>query len=129
MGFRNGAYARIWEINPKSDTNTMVRLSISKKNRATGEYEQDFSGFVMFVGTACAKKAAALKPNTSIKLGDVDVSTFYNKEKGKEYTNFKCFDFEYDGENSDQNSALQNTAADPKPAVAPDEMSEHQLPF
>ena len=37
------------------------RLSISKKNRATGEYEQDFSGFVMFVGTACAKKAAALK--------------------------------------------------------------------
>lgn len=128
MGFRNGAYAKIWEINPKSDTNTMVRLSISKKNRATGEYEQDFSGCVMFVGTACAKKAAALKPNTSIKLGDVDVSTFYNKEKGKEYTNFKCFDFECDGDVANQN-ASQGNVADPKPAVAPDEMSEHQLPF
>lgn len=128
MGFRTGSYAKVWDVDPKSDTKTVVRLSISRKNRATGEYEQDFAGFVAFVGTACAKKAATLKPNTSIKLGDVDVSTYYNKESKKEYTYFKCFDFEYAGDSANQN-APQGDAVDPKPAVAPDEMSEHQLPF
>lgn len=128
MGFRTGSWAKVWEVDPKSETSTTVRLSISKKNKATGDYETDFSGFVMFVGSACAKKAAALKPNTSIKLGNVDVSTFYSKEKNKEYTNFKCFDFECDADTASGESG-QSYVADPKPAVAPDEASEHQLPF
>ena len=53
MGFRNGAWATCWAVEPKSDTMTTVRLSTSRKERESGEYAQDFSGFVAFVGTRC----------------------------------------------------------------------------
>lgn len=59
MGFRNGAYATIWEVKPVSDTNTKARISVSRKNKQTGQYETDFSGFVEFIGTAAASKALA----------------------------------------------------------------------
>ena len=75
MGFRTGAYAKVWEVTPMSDTSTKVRMSISRKNKQSGEYEQDFSGFVLAIGTAAAKKAASLKEGNRIKLGDVDVET------------------------------------------------------
>ena len=51
MGFRTGAYAKVWEVTPMSDTSTKVRMSISRKNKQSGEYEQDFSGFVLAIGT------------------------------------------------------------------------------
>ena len=38
MGFRTGAYAKIWEVTPMSDTSTKVRLSVSRKNKQTNEY-------------------------------------------------------------------------------------------
>lgn len=98
MGFRTGAYAKVWEVTPMSDTSTKVRMSISRKNKQSGEYEQDFSGFVLAIGTAAAKKAAGLKEGNRIKLGDVDVTTKFDKEKKVTYTNFKMFSFELDGE-------------------------------
>lgn len=85
MGFRTGAYAKVWEVTPMSDTSTKVRMSISRKNKQSGEYEQDFSGFVLAIGTAAAKKAASLKEGNRIKLGDVDVTTKYDKEKKVTY--------------------------------------------
>lgn len=100
MGFRTGAYAKIWEVTPMSDTSTKVRLSVSRKNKQTNEYEQDFSGFVLAIGTAAAKKAACLKEGERIKLGDVDVTTKYDKEKKVTYTNFKMFSFEVEGDES-----------------------------
>ena len=60
MGFRTGAYAKVWEVTPMSDTSTKVRMSVSRKNKQTGEYEQDFSGFVLCIGTAAARKAMQL---------------------------------------------------------------------
>lgn len=94
MGFRNGAYATVWSSEPISDVNTKIRISISRKNKNTGEYEQDFSGFIACIGTAAAKKAALLKEKDRIKLGDTDVSTYYDAEKKKTYYNFKLFSFE-----------------------------------
>ena len=61
MGFRTGAFAKVWEVTPMSDTSTKLRMSISRKNKKTDEYEQDFSGFVLAIGTAAASKAARLK--------------------------------------------------------------------
>ena len=81
MGFRVGSYCKVWQITPKSDVNTQLRISISKKNKQTGEYEQDFSGFVACIGKAAAKKAAGLKEGDRIRLKDVDVSTTYDKAK------------------------------------------------
>ena len=88
MGFRKDAYATCWEAKPVSDTMTSVQLSVSKKDKDGEVYVQDFSGFVAFVGTATAKKAAKLSKRDRIKLGDVDVTTKYDKDKNKTYTNF-----------------------------------------
>lgn len=107
MGFRSGAYATVWSVEPKRDTITNVRISISRKNKQTGEYEQDFGGFVDFVGTATAKKAAELKEKDRIKLGDVDVRTSYDKERNKSYTNFTCFSFESADVNGQTQAAAQ----------------------
>ena len=86
MGFRTGSYATIWSVESASDTRTKARISISRKNKQTGEYDTDFSGFVDFIGTAAAKKALMLKEKDRIRLGDVDVTNNYSKEKGITYT-------------------------------------------
>lgn len=101
----------------------MVRLSISRKNRQTGEYEQDFSGFVSFVGTAAAKNAACLKEGDRIRLGDVDVTTNYNAEKRVTYTNYKAFSFEL------CNDERPPMTTEPQPTVDEGELDESRLPF
>lgn len=128
MGFRKDAYATVWSVEPTSDTLTKARISISRKNRQTGEYETDFSGFISFVGTATAKKAASLNVRDRIKLGDVDVTNRYDKEKGVTYTNFKVFSFDMaDGAQTQQ---PRNTT-EPQPQVDDGELddSDPRLPF
>ena len=125
MGFRTGAYAKCWSVEPKTDSITRLRISVSKKNKSTGEYEQDFSGFATVFGSAAAKKAAGLKEGDRIKLGDVDVSTTYDKERNKEYINYKIFSFEL----SDEGQSSQGTRAGARDEVQGDEFSEDMLPF
>lgn len=124
MGFRTGSYAKVWQVTPVSDTMTKLRISVSRKNKNSDGYEQDFSGFVSVIGTAAATNAAKLNSGDRIKLGDVDVSTFYNKEKQVEYTNFKVFSFEKDG---DQGSKPKHKPVDDVEPEPEDEDSD--LPF
>lgn len=93
MSFRQNSYCVVWEIKQGTGNFTDVRLSSSKKNKQTGEYETDFSGFVRFIGGA-HQKAASLKEKDRIKLGDCEVTNRYDKEKKTTYTNFAVFDFE-----------------------------------
>lgn len=97
MGFRNGAYCTVWDIESKSDNFTRARISISRRDKQTGEYVTDFSGYVGFPGTANAAKALALNKGSRIKLGDVDVSSKYIKEKNVTYYNFTVWSFEPTG--------------------------------
>lgn len=92
MGFRNGAYATVWETKPGNGNWTDVRLSISRKNR-DGEYETDFSGFIRFIGDAHTG-ASYLGEKSRIKIGECDVTNRYDKEKKVTYTNFAVFSFE-----------------------------------
>lgn len=124
MGFRTGAYAMVWSVEPKTDTWTKARISVSRKNKDTDEYEQDFSGFVDFSGTAAAKKAAALKPETRIKLGDVDVTNKYDAKAGTTYTNFRIWSFESVGK-----TTPANNTAEPQPTVDSGEVDDARLPF
>jgi len=39
MGFRTGAYAKVWKVEPYSDTSVKLRISISRKNKQSGEYD------------------------------------------------------------------------------------------
>lgn len=123
MGFRTGAYAKVWEVTPMSDTSTKVRLSVSRKNKQTNEYEQDFSGFVLAIGTAAAKKASCLKQGDRIKLGDVDVTTKYDKDKKVTYTNYKMFSFETD------EGEIGSQSTEPQPVVDEGEIDDNRLPF
>lgn len=93
MGFREGAFAKVWEVKPNpSGKSTSVRLSISKKI-AEGQYEEDFSGYVNFIATA-NKMAATLEKGDRIKLGGVDVSSNYNRTTKERTVSFKVFSFE-----------------------------------
>lgn len=94
MGFRNDAYATVWQVDGKSRTMTVVRITTSRKDRDTGTYVQDFSGYVAFVGADNAAKALELHEKDRIKLGHVDVSAKYDKEKKREFVNYTCFGFE-----------------------------------
>ena len=96
MGFRTGTYAKVWSVEQVSPTMTKGRISISRKNRNTGEYETDFSGFVTFVGQSAAQKALSLKEGDRIKLGDIDLSNTYDKERKVTYWNPKVFSFEFE---------------------------------
>ena len=127
MGFRAGAYCKVWSVEPLSEVNTKIRLSVSRKNKRTGEYEQDFSGFVNFIGSAAADKAAKLKEGDRIKLGDVDVSTKYNADKKVTYYNCKVFSFEPVDDDKDK---AETTPDDPQPTVDAGELDDNrELPF
>lgn len=125
MGFRKDAWATCWGAEPKSDTLTNVRISTSKKDKQTGEYNQDFSGFVAFVGTAAAKKAAALKEKDRIKLGDVEVTTKYDSEKKITYTNYKCYNFELQNGGGSESS----TSSIESQPVVDEGLNEDKLPW
>lgn len=91
MGFRNGAYATVWKIE-KKDKFTKIQLSTSKKNKDTNEYSTDFSGFVNFIGNAHTD-AASLSERDRIQIRECEVTTSYDKEKDKKYTNYAVFSF------------------------------------
>lgn len=112
MGFRNGAYATVWEVRNGNGNWMDVKLSTSKKNRQSGEYETDFSGYVRFIGDA-ASKAAYLGERSRIKIGECDVTNHYSKEKGVTYTNFAVFSFEEaDGGGSSGSTGKQQSSGD-----------------
>lgn len=125
MGFKKDVWATVWSIESVSGTMTKGRISISRKNRMTGEYETDFSGFITFVGTACARKALNLKERDRIKLGDVDVSNSYNKEKNVTYTNFKVFSFQ----TQDEYEGVGTSSAPQQHTVDEGVLDDIDLPF
>ena len=84
MGFRKDAYCTVWEVKQGSGNFSDARISTSKKNKQTGEYETDFSGFVRFIGSA-HQKSSSLKEKDRIKLGDCEVTNRYDKEKKVTY--------------------------------------------
>lgn len=131
MGFRTGSYCTIWSVEPVSDTRTKARISISRKNRQTGEYDTDFSGFVDFIGTAAAKKAATLKEKDRIRLGDVDVTNKYVVEKNITYTNYKVFSFETQAEIDAASGAGASNTYTPAPRTPVDDgdIDDSRLPF
>lgn len=130
MGFRTGSYATIWSVESVSNTITRGRISISRKNKQSGEYETDFSGYVSFIGTSAANKAAGLKERDRVRLGDVDVTTQYDKEKNTTYTNFKIFSFDMADEVGQTRPAAQTNMMtdDPEPTNI-DEYDDSELPF
>jgi len=132
MGFRQGGYMTVWSTETsKSGNTTRVRLSSSRKNKKTDEYEQDFSGFCTFIGPA-HEAAQHLKEKDRIKILECDVGTTFDKEKRTEYVNYKVFSFEMaDGSTPAGGKTTANTTKK-KAALVDDgevEVDEDGLPF
>jgi single-strand DNA-binding protein len=128
MGFRQNSYATVWEVKQGNGNYTDVRLSTSRKNKQTGQYETDFSGFVRFIGTA-HQNAGSLKERDRIKIGDCEVTNTYNKEKQVTYTNFAVFSFELANSNG-TSQAANNTAKSSDGFIqVPDDVDDSGLPF
>lgn len=98
MGFREGAFATVWEITGRNEKYSKVRMTVSRKDKNSDDYITDFSGFVSLIGSANAKvgdiESALENGRCRIKLGACDVSNRYDKEEGREYVNYALFDFE-----------------------------------
>lgn len=124
MGFRTGSYATVWSVESVKPNVTKVRLSVSRKNRQTDTYEQDFSGYCSFIGN-CAVDALKLRERDRIRLGDVDVTSRYDAANRKEYVNYAVFSFE------PADSQGSHTTADsaPAPEANPVESDNDKLPF
>ena len=115
MGFRKGAYGKIWEIQPVKDNMTKLKISISKKDKSSGQYVRDFSGWVACIGTAAATKAMSLSAGENgdtIILGDVDVSNSYDAVKKVLYTDCKIFSFEVADNNGSSKPSSGGVAKD-----------------
>ena len=120
MGFRNGAFASVWEVTPQNEKWTKARMTVSRKDPNSENYIVEFSGAVDFLGTATAAKAMKLKRGERIQLVSVDLSNTYDHEKQIMYWNPKCFEFKLASEVEDQpnggytgyarNSNHQNTS-------------------
>lgn len=94
MGFKNGAFAKVWSVEPgESGKYVKARISISRKN-PEGGYNQEFSGFVTLVGEANNAARKSLNAGDRIKIGGTDVTTRYDKNTQKEYINYLVFSYE-----------------------------------
>ena len=132
MGFRSGVWAKVWSVQPKSDKITDLRVSITKKNPATNEYEQEFGGFVSVMGAGPAAKAAKLQEGDRIRLGDTDVRAVYDKESGTSRYYFRVFGFETQNEANSGGGTSGGTTrrqAVPSRSVDDGEYETADLPF
>ena len=92
--FANGNYATVWGSVTDDKGHVKVELSTSRRNKETGKYETDFSSkYVNFVGSA-KELGASLVKGDRVKLGSCGVTSSYNKETQRGYTNYIVFEAE-----------------------------------
>lgn len=148
MGFRRGAYAKIWEVEDKGKY-SVCRMSISQKNKETDEYETIFNAnFVRLVGLANdiikreiddGETKVEFDGGLSVEILDCDVTNNYVKEKKTEYTNYVVFDMIVRNNNSSNSSKSKTKTkseskstskkAKAKPEPEEDILSDDDLPF
>lgn len=131
MGFRQGAFARIWSVNDEGKYST-ANVSVSRKNKDTGKYDVEFSdGYVRLVGSAHeAAKELGLPTReefdsqsdkgVSVKISSCDVTNNYDTKTKKLYTNCVIFGFEIpdnNGGDSSDNSGAKSTGKSKKSAT------------
>ena len=99
MGLRGGkdlsygTLATFWKVQRVADNGKTcdVQISISKKNKQSGEYETDFSGFVKFCGENLVKFAQSLQEKGKIDIDSFELTNKYDKEKKVTYYNVSVF--------------------------------------
>lgn len=127
MGFRSGAYARIWKIEKGKGNFYVADMSTSKKKK-DGGYEKDWGcKFTMLIGSA-AKAAEAGLPDR-VRIGDCEVSNKYDAEKKVMYTNYAIYSFQ-DAEDNGGNAKPDQAQVKREDVVnVPEGADGDELPF
>lgn len=143
MGFRQadsegrGGFARVWSVEDKGNY-SICKISTSKKRKDGDGYDTDFQdGFVRFIGSAHEKIKSmnVTDKGVAIQITSCEVTTPYNAETKKGYTNYAVFAFnEPEGSGGDsgkKKSTAKTSKAKTKAKTdpVPDEESEDDLPF
>ena len=103
MGFRSGAYAKVWSCSKGNGNYYVADMSTSRKTQ-DGGYENDWSNkFVRLVGEA-AEQAESINDGDSVRIGSCDVTNHYDKVKQTLYTNYVIFSFMNDDDNGSGNT-------------------------
>lgn len=124
-GFSNGSYAKVWEVKPVDGKDQIdLRISVSSKNKATGEYKTDFSGFVRCYSNA-AQVAKKLKQGDRVKLISTNVTSSYNKEKNETKYYFSLFALEP----ADQNGSSASSSSPVQAAEGDSANVDSNYPF
>ena len=79
MGFGVNSYAKIKEVVEKHDNYSVCKITVTKKNKLTNEYELQFSAHCRFVGNA--HKSVPMK-DQRIKITSCDVTNCYKDKDG-----------------------------------------------
>ena len=80
MGFSAGNYAKIKEVVEKHDNYSVCKITVTKKNKLTNQYELQFSAHCRFVGNAHKSVPMA---DQRIKITSCDVTNCYTDKDGK----------------------------------------------
>lgn len=80
MGFGVNCYAKIKEVVEKHDNYSVCKITVTKKNKLTNEYELQFSAHCRFVGNAHKSVPMA---DQRIKITSCDVTNCYKDKDGK----------------------------------------------
>ena len=141
MGFRQkdsegrGGFARIWSIEDKGNY-SLAKVSTSKKRKDGDGYETDFQdGFVRLIGSAHekAKTLNITEKGVAIQITSCEVTTPYNAETKKGYTNYAIFAFDIpngNGSSGNASPAKKSVKTNTKAkSAADDEQSDDDLPF
>ena len=109
MGFRSGAYAKVWSCSKGNGNYYVADMSTSRKTQ-DGGYENDWSNkFVRLVGEA-AEQAESINDGDSVRIGSCDVTNHYDKAKQTLYTNYVIFSFMNDDDDNGSGNTQRNSA-------------------
>lgn len=144
MGFRQadsegrGGFARIWSIEDKGNY-SVAKISTSKKRKDGNGYETDFQdGFVRLIGSAHekGKTLTVTEKGVAIQITSCEVTTPYNAETKKGYTNYAIFAFNIPEGNDNSSttkggkkSSAKTSKAKTKKAAEVEDEPEDELPF
>ena len=130
MGFRNEAYATLWEVRSTKNPKIMSgRLTVSRK-KPDGTWDDEFNQWVKFIGKA-REKAEDIDGRTRIKILECDTRAPYDMEaKATKWYEFIIFDFETMDGNANTGSKPSTKAPAKKTAFEYDgDSDEEDVPF
>lgn len=144
MGFRQadsegrGGFARIWSIDDKGNY-SVAKISTSKKRKNEDKYDTDFQdGYVRLIGSAHekGKTLTVTEKGVAIQITSCEVTTPYDAETKKGYTNYAIFAFNIPESNNGSSSAkgskkssAKTSKAKTKIDVDTEDEQEDELPF